>query len=125
VIQKILLITGQDDAHRRPLLEAQGYRVKSRRMDEALNTLKSEQFELVLVNTENGIASAVKFCHQLKSMLPEQLVAIVANRSEDVPGDHRADVIIRVQYNPAKFIGAINTLLGTAGVTEPAAHVCN
>jgi hypothetical protein len=94
-------------------------------MDEALTTLKHEQFELVLVNTENGITSAVNFCHQLKSMLPSQRIAIVANRTEDVPGDHCADVIIRVQYNPAKFIGAVNTLLGTAGEIEPAARSCD
>jgi CheY-like chemotaxis protein len=109
--QKILLITGKDDTYRRPLLEAQGYRVKSAQMAEALLTLNDERFQLVLVNTEDGIMTAVTFCKRLRAEHPEQRIAIVASRAEDVPDDHCADGIIRVQHSPAKLVGAINTLL--------------
>jgi CheY-like chemotaxis protein len=112
-MRKILLITGKDDPYRRPLLEAQGYGVNSAEMKDALSALARESFQLVLVNTESGVANTVAFCARLKQAQPGLRVGIIANRSDSLPQDHCADVVIYIQHSPAKFIGAINTLFAS------------
>lgn len=109
--ENILLITGNDDTYRQPLLEAQGYTVLPVKLGDALRALSSKSFQLVLITTESGIAETLAFCEQLKSGYPDLRVGVLAQRAEYVPQNSCADIVVRAQYSPAKFLTAIRRLL--------------
>ncbi len=110
----ILLITGNDDTYRQPLLEAQGYGVHPVHIDQAFDVLKEKPFQLVLITTESGIPETLNFCEQLKNAQPDLRVGILAQRAEYIPPNHCSEVIVRAQYSPAKFLAAIKRLLDGA-----------
>jgi DNA-binding response OmpR family regulator len=107
----ILLITGTDDTYRRVLLESQGYAVTAAQADEALSVLLREEFHFVLVTSGVGLPNASAFCDAVRLRRPKLRIGVVARRGEHVPLERCADVVIRSQYSPAKFNGAINTVL--------------
>lgn len=111
--RKILLITGNDDTYRRPLLEAHGYAVEAVRSERAISELAGKDFQLVLVGTESGVIDTLEMCKQMKATRPGVRVGVLAKGTETIPSGSCVDVVIRVQYSPAKFIGAINTLFET------------
>jgi hypothetical protein len=79
--------------------------------EHAVSKVADNGFHLVLVNTEHGVPATLEMCRRMKAARPEVRVAILAHGSENIPHEGCIDVVIRVQYSPAKFIGAINTLL--------------
>lgn len=109
--RNILLVTGSDDAYRRDLLESQGYCVTSVQGDQALPALERQKFHFVLVTSGTGIANAAEFCGKVKTNYPKMCIGVVAQHGERAPLEAFADVIIRAQYSPAAFLGAINTVL--------------
>ena len=109
--ENILLITGNDDTYRQPLLEAQGYSVRSVDIEHANASLDSGNFQLVLVTTESGVAETLEFCRRLKANNPGLRVGILAQRAEYIPAGGCADIVVRAQYSPAKFLAAIRRLL--------------
>src|SRR3954471_11369021 len=112
--ENILLITGNDDTYRQPLLEAQGYSVRKAQLDEAASILQTENFHLLLVTTESGIDNTLAFCAEAKTAHPSLRVGILAQRSEYIPPHSSADVVVRAQYSPAKLVAAIKRLLEAA-----------
>jgi hypothetical protein len=110
----ILLITGNDDTYRQPLLEAQGYSVRKTQLDQASTVLRSEAFQLVLVTTESGIENTLAFCIDAKTAHPSLRVGILAQKAEYIPLHSCADIVVRAQYSPAKFLAAIKRLLEAA-----------
>ena len=111
--ENILLITGHDDTYRQPLLEAQGYSVHATRIEQAMNALNGNTYQLVLVTTESGIPETLDFCEQLKAANPNLRVGILAQRAEYIPPNTCSDIVVRAQYSPAKFLAAIKRLLET------------
>jgi CheY-like chemotaxis protein len=109
--ENILLITGHDDTYRQPLLEAQGYSVQRVQIGQAFDALSTTTFQLVLVTTEKGIAETLGFCEHLKATYPNLHVGVLAQRAEYIPISSCADVVVRAQYSPAKFLAAIKRLL--------------
>jgi DNA-binding response OmpR family regulator len=112
--ENILLITGNDDTYRQPLLEAQGYSVQATRMDQAMTALDAKDFQLVLITTEHGISETLAFCERLKAARPNLRVGILAQRAEYIPVNTCADVVVRAQYSPAKFLAALKRILEAA-----------
>jgi hypothetical protein len=110
VNENILLITGNDDTYRQPLLEAQGYFVLPVQIEQALDVLNENAFQLVLVTTESGIAETLSFCEQLKALHPTLRVGILAQRAEYIPPNGCSDIVVRAQYSPAKFLAAVKRL---------------
>lgn len=112
----ILLITALDETHRRPLLESQGYSVQVASPPEASKFLNATRYDLALIPTENGVAATLEYCAQMKRILPELRVAIIAQRAEYVPPGDSADAIIREQHSPARFLAAVKRLLETSAM---------
>jgi len=106
-----ILLVGNDDTYRRMLLESHGYSVTPVEAHEALSTLERETFHFVLVASESGVANAAEFCGKLKLSYPKMRIGVVAQHGEHVPLEACADVVIRAQYSPAAFLGAVNTVL--------------
>ena len=111
VSTNILLVTTDDETHRRPLLESQGYLVKAASAAEAEQELEGCDFDLALVPTELEVDSVLEFCRKLKSTNPQLRVAVIAQRAEYVPADSCIDVVIREQHSPGRFLAAVKKLL--------------
>ena len=107
---KILFVTGTDDTFRKPLLETQGYTVRTANIDNALRQLSMEKFKLALITTEHGITRTIVLCEQLKSAQPELRVGVLAQHSDDIPSTC-VDIVLRMQYSPAKFLAAIRIVM--------------
>ena len=116
--RNILLVTGNDDTYRKVLLESQGYAVTRAQGHEALSVLGRGDFHFVLVASGAGLADTSEFCNQIRTRHPRLRIGVVAERGEKVPLEICADVVIRAQYSPGKFIGAINTVLMEDGERE-------
>ncbi len=116
--QNILLVTGNDDTYRRMLLESQGYSVTPVQPNEALSVLHREEFHLVLVASTVGFSNSQQFCEQIKISHPKLRIGVVAHHGEDAPMESCADIVIRAQYSPAAFLGAINTVLTRDGEND-------
>jgi hypothetical protein len=109
--ENILLITGNDDTYRQPLLEAQGYSVRRTTIEQAFLALGIGSVQLVLVTSENGIDTTLAFCEQLKAAYPSMRVGILAQRADYIPSRSCADIVVRAQYSPAKFLAAVKRIL--------------
>ena len=109
--RNILLITGHDDTYRKVLLESQGYCVTPVKAEDALSVLGREEFHFLLVGSGANFESTSTFCKKVRLHHPNLRIGVVAQQGEHVPLEAYADVVIRAQYSPAKFIGAVNTVL--------------
>lgn len=116
--EKILLITALDETHRQPLLESQGYIVRTARIDDALRQLESDDYQLILVPTERGSAETLEFCEQLKNRFPELCIAVIAQRAEYIPLSNSVDAVIREQHSPGRFLAAVKKLLDIGSGNE-------
>ncbi|MGZ4789571.1 MAG: hypothetical protein ACXVZX_13725 [Terriglobales bacterium] len=112
---KILLVTALDDTHRQLLLQSQGYAVVVVRHAEVLECLRRERYQLVLTTTDDGMQAVTDVCAKVREHFPDVKVAVVAQRSEYVPGQDCMDAVIRQQHSPAKFLSIINKLMEMAG----------
>lgn len=107
----ILLVTGRDDMHRKPVLESQGYKVEVAPMEDLTGILLSRCFALVLVSTEIGVDATLACCEKMKSVAPDTRIAVIAERAEYVPPNSAVDAIIRQQHSPGRFLAAVARLL--------------
>ena len=109
--KRSILLVGNDDTYCRMLLEGHGYSVTPVQAHEALSTLEQETFHFVLVASEAGVTNAAEFCGRVRLSYPKMRIGVVAQHGEHAPLEACADVVIRAQYSPAAFLGAINTVL--------------
>jgi hypothetical protein len=79
--------------------------------------LSSNSFQLALVTTESGIPETLAFCEQLKGAHPGLRLGILAQSTEYIPLNSCADLIVRAQYSPAKFLAAVKRVL-EGGLTD-------
>lgn len=107
----ILLVTTDDETHRRPLLESQGYSVQAVSAANAEQGLIDANFDLALVPTEPGVDAVLELCRNLKSKNPQLRVAVIAQRAEYVPADSCVDIVIREQHSPGRFLAAVKKLV--------------
>ena len=107
----ILLVTSNDRALRKPLLESQGYKVETRPSESVAETLRSAHFDLVLLPTDDGVNATLACCEEIKRHAPEMRVAVIAQRAEYVPPHPAVDAVIRQQYSPERFLATVRRLL--------------
>lgn len=95
------------------ILRRSGFRVESTaNMAEGLNRVKSENYDLVLVDVPNSdaIARAEALCSDIKTADPQQLVAFVCNwfvaGKTDCPDD-----VLRTDFDPQRFLAGVQTIL--------------
>ena len=108
---KILLVTANDDTHRKPLLESEGYDVELDSIDDACKRAYLNQFALVLIPTDSGIDNALACCEKMKAAAPGTRIALIAVHAEYVPQNAPLDAIIRQQHSPGRFLAAVRRLL--------------
>ena len=115
---RILLITDLDETHRQLLLESQGYEVQLSRMENALEQLQAEDYQLVLVPTENREMAAFDFCKHLRRQFPSLRIGLIAQRAEYIAASEAVDAVIRIQHSPAKFLSVIKRLVDKPGPNQ-------
>jgi PleD family two-component response regulator len=109
--ERILLITSNDDTYRKPLLETQGYEVRSIDPQEAEDAVQYEHFDVVLFTSDGDLHKLFQFCAKLKKARPRAKLGVVAQRSEYVPGNECIDAVFRNQHSPGKFLAALRKLI--------------
>jgi hypothetical protein len=107
----ILLVTGRDDTHRKPLLESQGYEVVITPIEEVTGILLCRRFALALISTDGGVDATLDCCEKMKTVAPGIRIAVIAERAEYVPPNTAVDAIIRQQHSPGRFLAAVARLL--------------
>ena len=107
----ILLVTSNDRALRKPLLQSQGYTVGSVPREAVVEALRGVGFDLVLIPTDDGVDTTIACCEQIKRILPKICVAVIAQRAEYVPPNPAVDAVIRQQYSPERFLATVRKLI--------------
>lgn len=108
---KILLVTTLDDTHRQPLLESEGYVVKTVPLAHVFDELNSADYEAALVVKERDAGETLALCEEMKKRFPGLQVAILAQRAEYVPATSFVDIVIRQQHSPQMFLTAVRKML--------------
>jgi DNA-binding NtrC family response regulator len=79
---------------------------------EALTNFWKRNYDLVLIDVDgdNGVESAEKLCAEIKTALPQQLVAFVCNwrvaNLTDCP-----DEIVRTEFDPGAFADGVTAIV--------------
>lgn len=111
---KILLITSSDDTYRKPLLEADGYEVHTVDINDARPVIGSELYHLVLIGTELAGNTMQEFCQQIRRTRPGVKIGVLAQRADYIPAEDCADVVIRSQHSPGKFLATVRRIVDLA-----------
>jgi CheY-like chemotaxis protein len=95
------------------VLRLKGFQVDSAlNHEEALSNFWRRNYDLVLIDVEgeNGVESAERLCAEIKTALPQQLVAFVCNwrvaNLTDCP-----DEIVRTEFDPAAFADGVSAIV--------------
>lgn len=95
------------------VLRLKGFQVDSAlNHEEAMSNFWTRNYDLVLIDVdgENGVESAEKLCAEIKTALPQQLVAFVCNwrvaTLTDCP-----DEIVRTEFDPAAFADGVSAIV--------------
>lgn len=95
------------------VLRLKGFQVDSTvTHDDALSSFWRRNYDLVLIDVEgdNGVASAERLCAEIKTAVPQQLVAFVCNwrvaNLTDCP-----DEIVRTEFDPAAFADGVSAIV--------------
>lgn len=80
--------------------------------DDALTSFWRRNYDLVLIDVEgdNGVENAEKLCSEIKTAVPQQLVAFVCNwrvaNLTDCP-----DEIVRTEFDPGAFAEGVSAIV--------------
>lgn len=95
------------------VLRLKGFEVDSTLThEEALSNFWRRNYDLVLIDVEgeHGVASAERLCAEIKTAVPQQLVAFVCNwrvaNLTDCP-----DEIVRTEFDPAAFADGVSSIV--------------
>ena len=95
------------------VLRINGFQVESTlETNSARKKLAQRQFDLIMIDLENEhrIAEAEKFCSEVKTANPSQLVAFVCNYRVALKTEC-PDEVIRSEFNPEAFVKGVRSLL--------------
>jgi DNA-binding response OmpR family regulator len=109
-----------DDTFRKPLLESQGYRVEMVTPVAAEDALRKRHFQLVLLSTEMGARETLDLSARLLRIDPQVSIAVLAQRTEYVPGSDSVAVVIREQHSPGRFLAVVKKLLNGEEISAAA-----
>jgi DNA-binding NtrC family response regulator len=95
------------------VLRLKGFQVDSTLThSDALSAFWRRNYDLVLIDVEgeNGVESAEKLCAEIKTAVPQQLVAFVCNwrvaNLTDCP-----DEVVRTEFDPAAFADGVSAIV--------------
>lgn len=95
------------------ILRVNGYHVDSTlNVTEALRLYSEGHYRVVLIDVEGeqGIEEAEKFCSNIRSLNPDQIIAFVCNWRVAITSDCPTD-IVRTEFDPAAFVEGVQGLL--------------
>jgi len=112
---KILHVSSRElvQSLRDRILRIEGYEVVSTlSLSDALEAIQKERFDLVLIDVDgpNRVEEAERLCGDIKSVIPDQLVAYVCNHRISSASDC-PDEIIRAEFNPELLVSSVREIL--------------
>lgn len=98
------------------LLRHAGYEVDAcRDLDGAKRQLQRRGYELVIVNLLGSGDTALRACHDLKSVRQEQKIAFIRGPWAEIPPEACPHYAIPLEQDPRELLGKVGQILETSG----------